>query len=110
LEGANPAPCAAGHYCPEGTRFSTQFACPAGYFNTATGKASIVDCAHCGIGKYCPDKARTTAGIYCAAGTYNNIKTNAIVCEVCPAGKYCLAAADNAGLVENAEPASCPIG
>jgi hypothetical protein len=110
LAGAAPAACNAGHYCPEGTRFATQYACPAGFYNPDTGKASVVDCLHCGIGKYCPDKARTTPGIYCSAGTYNNISTSAIICEICPAGNFCLAPADNAGEVENAEPAPCQPG
>jgi hypothetical protein len=110
LAGAAPVVCVPGHYCPEGTRFATQYACPAGFYNTATGKASVVDCLHCGIGKYCPDKARTTAGIYCAAGTYNNISMSAIICEICPPGNYCLAAVDNAGTVDNAEPTPCTPG
>jgi len=109
LTGAAPVTCPAGHYCPEGTRFPTQYPCPAGYYNILTGKSAKEECLHCGIGKYCPTKARTTAGIFCAAGTYNNIKTNAIVCEVCPAGKFCVATAVTAGLV-NAEPANCVPG
>jgi len=109
LTGANPVACPAGHYCPEGTRFDKQYACPAGFYNTATGKATVVECLHCGVGKYCPDKGRATAGIYCAAGTYNNISTSAIICEICPPGNYCPITANAAGLV-SAEPSPCVPG
>ena len=28
----NPAPCPTGHYCPNGTRYGTEFGCPNGTF------------------------------------------------------------------------------
>lgn len=110
LEGGSPITCVAGHYCPEGTRFSTQYACPAGYVNLGTGATAVTDCLHCGIGKYCPNSAEIAVhGTYCAAGTYNNASTSATICEICPAGYYCVVTADTAGLV-NANPEPCAPG
>jgi len=42
-----------GHYCLNGTSFPTQYPCPVGYFNNATGKQSLDDCMPCTAGSYC---------------------------------------------------------
>ena len=39
-----------GHYCPNGTRYSTEFPCPPGTFNNITGLVTDTDCFAC-LGK-----------------------------------------------------------
>lgn len=50
--------------------------CPAGYYNSATGKKSFTDCALCTPGSYCDGVTTTTsvtgsckAGYYCVSGS-----------------------------------------
>lgn len=36
-----------GHYCPNGTKVSSQYPCPAGTFNNGTGLRSDTECSDC---------------------------------------------------------------
>ena len=99
--------CPAGYYCPSGT--TQPVACPAGTYNTATGKSSLSDCTPCEAGYYCPYESTTTRtdcpqGSYCLSGSTSptlcpvgtyGAATKLISeseCTDCPAGKYCDAA------------------
>lgn len=50
--------CKAGYFCPAGTRFATQFPCPAGTKSVA-GATSISDCTACDSGYFCPPGSGT---------------------------------------------------
>ena len=43
--------CPRGYYCPEGTKFSTQFGCPNGTYNDQEGLTTEDDCQYCPQGK-----------------------------------------------------------
>lgn len=60
--GNPPVPCAAGHYCPERTRFSTQYNCPAGRFSPETNLASADECTSCPEGQFCAGGADAPDG------------------------------------------------
>ncbi|CAM5128032.1 unnamed protein product, partial [Natator depressus] len=47
--------CSPGHYCPDGTRTSTQFPCPAGTYSTRLGNGRMDNCTACPVGSYCTD-------------------------------------------------------
>lgn len=67
-------PCAAGHYCPNGTETSTSFPCPAGTYSATTRLESAANCTKCDPGKYCKTPGRTSpegdcdAGYWCISG------------------------------------------
>ena len=63
-------PCPSGHYCPEGTRFDSEFPCPLGTFNNNTGAGDASACTACSPGKYCPFAGMTTPEGDCAPGWY----------------------------------------
>lgn len=64
---ATTGPCDPGYYCPEGQQFSKAIQCP--------------------VKHYCP--IRSPIYLPCQNGTYMN-HTQASVCDICPAGFYCL--------------------
>jgi hypothetical protein len=107
-------PCAAGHYCPEGssgqyggtatTAASSTTKCQVGSYST--GGATTASCRRCRAGRYGTATAMTTsacsgpciAGYYCPAGStgeYGNTATtataatNATPSTKCPPGHYC---------------------
>ena len=79
--------CAQGHYCPEGTTYPEQFACPPGTFSTATNNAADTDCTDCTAGMYCAGGGAAESG-ECAAGHYCPLGTNSSTRFPCPAGRY----------------------
>ena len=116
----NHTRCAAGHYCPSGTSYPTQFACPAGKFTDVDDTIRSADCTpcparkachagtgslghmaglggkqpyDCQAGHYCPQGTRTVNQFNCPAGKYSNQVglASADECTVCPAGQYCTA-------------------
>ena len=64
--------CPAGYFCPTGTKFGTQFPCPAGTRRLTTGATSVSDCDDC---------STTAVGSYCPEGTGRDIP--------CPPGSAC---------------------
>lgn len=75
----------AGNYCPGGS--TNPQPCPAGTYNSLTGKALVTDCVGCSAGKYssstglsadCPNSC--VAGYYCPTGSSAMIP--------CPSGVY----------------------
>ena len=46
-------PCPAGHYCINGTQWSTQYPCPAGTYSPNTQLEDVSQCIQCDAGKYC---------------------------------------------------------
>ena len=92
--------CPAGYFCPAGTKFATQFPCPAAT-KSSVGASSAADCTACAAGKFCPpgtgiDRAcppgSSCQGLQldrysdlCAAGKY----FDGTSCVTCPANHYC---------------------
>jgi len=109
-----------GYYCPAGTGNAREFACPGGYYSSATGAVDISTCTICPPGTfcqggnsdysnvcpapyYCPNG--TTDPLPCPGGTHGKGqvgKTNYTECSVCPAGYYCKPG--------SATPTPCPEG
>lgn len=86
--------CPAGYYCPSGTH--APIPCPAGTYNTLTGKALLSDCVDCDVGKYCPDSGQSSqvsyncaAGYYCISGARTARPTDNVTGRLCNAGYYC---------------------
>ena len=46
-------PCPNGFYCPNGTRFATEYGCPNGTYGNGTTLDSASQCLSCPPGKYC---------------------------------------------------------
>ena len=86
-----------GHYCPNGTEFSTQYKCPAGTYNPVNGSTELADCLDCPGGEYCQGEANSAPTGYCYAGWYcsggsdsPNTTTHGGECQpgtYCPEGK-----------------------
>lgn len=114
-------PCAAGYFCPQGTQYQTQYACPAGKYSAATNLTSSSGCTQCPAGSFCVSASTSitgscAAGFFClpgsgtsnanpcAAGTYtaSTSATAQTDCLPCPVGRYCIAG--------TSVPAPCPTG
>ncbi|XP_071497013.1 uncharacterized protein [Diadema antillarum] len=120
-------PCPKGFYCPTGTEYSTQYACPAGTYNNRTRADDIFDCMPCTAGKYCDGDGNDVptddcaAGWYCSRGAYSrkpqpsvndsSLLNASIECpiyslnntgDICPPGTYCPVGSD--------QPLQCPPG
>lgn len=94
--------CQAGYYCTEGTKYQTQFACPAGKYSTRANLTHVDECEDCPKGHYCG--SATVIPIECPDGTYRDTvggKTDSD-CITCPAGSYCIKG--------SVYPADCGIG
>ncbi|CAB1443712.1 unnamed protein product [Pleuronectes platessa] len=84
-----PLSCFAGHYCPPGTMFPTQYKCPAGTWNSHSGQEAESECRPCSQGWYClagsgAPSGRCSSGHYCPEGTAYGTQFP------CPAGTYSL--------------------
>lgn len=53
ITGLQPFPCTAGHYCPIGTQFGTQYPCLPGTYGTATNLYHASQCLECPRNYYC---------------------------------------------------------
>ncbi|CEM28618.1 unnamed protein product [Vitrella brassicaformis CCMP3155] len=115
MTAGNTVKCATGHYCPEGTRYATQFPCPRGTYTDSENLAAESSCDPCPAGKacdfgtggtskppqpcapgyYCPTGADTGTQYRfqypCPAGTMSNGTdlTSDTECGDCPEGLYC---------------------
>ncbi|XP_072282810.1 uncharacterized protein [Pyxicephalus adspersus] len=81
--------CNAGHFCPEGSQFGSQFPCPSGTFNLKLGSVRVGECSACPVGSYCP--AGTSKPSLCPLGSYRAEQGAREVgeCDICPAGSSC---------------------
>lgn len=93
----NPEPCPSGYYCPLLTKYSTEFPCPNGTYNSFTNKETVADCLDCDAGKYCDVPGLSAPAGDCAPGYYCIGKatianpTDGTTGDICPAGTYCVA-------------------
>ena len=85
--------CPAGYYCPAGT--IAPIPCPAGTYNTLTGKALSTDCVACDVGKYCSDSGQSSqvnsncaAGYYCISGARTARPLDGVTGRLCSPGYY----------------------
>jgi hypothetical protein len=62
--------CPRGYYCPNGTKFATEFPCPAGTYNNETNRKSLSDCLPSPPGYYAAGNGNTVPDGQCAAGYY----------------------------------------
>ncbi|XP_032694159.1 neurogenic locus notch homolog protein 3-like [Lontra canadensis] len=81
--------CKAGHYCPQGTMWGTQFPCPAGTYSSQAGNGQVEDCLLCPPGAFCPSGAPKP--ILCPRGTSRQSPGArlAVACVLCPIGHHC---------------------
>ncbi|ELW67538.1 hypothetical protein TREES_T100003968 [Tupaia chinensis] len=81
--------CRTGHYCPQGTKWGTQFPCPAGTYSSRTGNSQLEDCVPCPPGAFCPSGAPEP--VLCPRGTYRQGPSArlAVACVLCPPGHHC---------------------
>ena len=87
-----------GHYCPNGTEFSTQYKCPPGTYNPVNGSTALTDCLECPGGEYCEGEANVAPtglcypGWYCSGGSDSpNTTTHGGECQrgtYCPEGNH----------------------
>ncbi|KAM8904697.1 uncharacterized protein AB9W97_008232 isoform 6-T6 [Spinachia spinachia] len=91
-----PISCFAGHYCPPGTMFPTQYKCPVGTWSSQSGLEAESQCQPCPPGWYClagsgAPSGRCNSGHYCPEGTYSITMGNRYRedCLICPRGSYC---------------------
>lgn len=87
LAGQGKAICLSGYYCPESTNSSTEYPCPAGFYNPDEGAKDIMQCLPCGVGNHCP--AASSQQQQCPEGTFNNATNMAGECTACLAGHEC---------------------
>ena len=72
----SPYPCPMGYYCPNGTEYAQQHACPAGTYNPDTMLEAENECTQCDAGKFCAGVANTvvdgdcTEGFWCILGEW----------------------------------------
>ncbi|XP_028320851.1 uncharacterized protein LOC114474630 [Gouania willdenowi] len=87
--GAPSGRCSSGHYCPEGTAYSTQFACPVGTYSIRMGNRNKKDCFICPEGFFC--EQGTSKPSPCPPSTYHLRKGGQRLeeCSPCPAGYFC---------------------
>lgn len=65
--------CDLGHYCPSGSKSSTEIPCPAGTYGDERGLFNSHCSGLCEIGAYCPEGSISSEGIPCAAGRYGSL-------------------------------------
>ncbi|XP_059234209.1 multiple epidermal growth factor-like domains protein 6 [Mustela nigripes] len=75
--------CKAGHYCPQGTMWGTQFPCPAGTYSSQAGNGQVEDCLLCPPGAFCPSGAPKP--MLCP----RMLLSMASECLSCPPGHFC---------------------
>lgn len=89
-------PCPVGHYCMNGTEFSTQFPCPAGTYNPSERLEREGQCLDCPPGKFCDTPGQDnwmgdcTAGYWCIGASSSATPDDDVTGVECPAGKYCI--------------------
>lgn len=119
--------CKKGYYCPEATKYETEFPCPAGTYNYLKGQSALSACQDCpsqyycpqgsGIGTanpcpkgyYCPQRTGVGNMYACPLGTYSDETrlNNSTQCKQCPVGHYCPDGSKNEPTIN---PVACPPG
>ena len=100
--------CPVGHYCPEGTQYSTQYPCLLGTFSNLTGLINAAQCQPCLGSFYCGERGLPypvtlcSAGYFCISGAMTASPLQSPNADICPAGSYCPEG--------TADPVNCPIG
>ncbi|KAM4567238.1 uncharacterized protein PAE49_010636 isoform 2-T2 [Odontesthes bonariensis] len=103
-----PLSCFAGHFCPPGTMFPTQYKCPVGTWSSHSGLEAESECqpcprgwyclagsaaptGRCNSGHYCPEGTAYGTQFPCPAGTYSIQMGNRYRedCLICPKGLFC---------------------
>lgn len=106
-----PEDCPHGHWCPVGTMYGTEYACPNGTFSNKTKLSEPSECTECTAGFYCETDGLfgptgpCEAGFYCARGSATptpgdgaeyfytgeacSEQSEAEINGVCPVGHYC---------------------
>ena len=103
-----PKHCPAGYYCPNGTRFDTEFPCLNGTFSNETKRYDVGHCLQCLPGWHCNGLGLTKAvefceaGYFCKFGAASSTPRQGSSADICPTGHYCMR-----GTVE---PDKCPPG
>ena len=98
--------CPPGYYCTSGV--SSPIPCPAGKYNSLSGRGSLADCRACSAGMACPLPALTAPPVMCDAGYYcpqGSVLPNATK-YACPSGTY----TDYHNLTHYRECTQCPEG
>ncbi|XP_030833488.1 proprotein convertase subtilisin/kexin type 5 isoform X2 [Strongylocentrotus purpuratus] len=91
----NPQPCPEGHYCPSGTKYAMEYACPNGTFSDQTCLQIAGDCTPCSGGMYCAREGLTApfgeceAGFCCILGASLPTPRDGVTGDICPVGTYC---------------------
>nr|XP_045369947.1 SCO-spondin [Camelus bactrianus] len=72
-----------------GTKWGTQFPCPAGTYSSQAGNSQAEDCLPCPAGAFCP--RGTPKPVLCPRGTSRQSPGArlAVACVLCPAGHHC---------------------
>ena len=79
---STPTTCPEGSYCPENTKYSTEFLCPPGSYSNQTGLSTISQCTPCNPGRYCAGEGKSYLYcIYIAKLLYQFLLASA-VCEI----------------------------
>ncbi|CAN0099917.1 unnamed protein product, partial [Heterosigma akashiwo] len=94
-----PSDCPEGYYCPSGTEFGEQYACPLGTFSNLTRLTNSSECNPCLPGFYCPYTAQTQPehecgpGHYCSTGAYIPNPNTSTMGGFCQEGYACVSGA-----------------
>eukprot|EP01135_Chromosphaera_perkinsii_P005913 Nk52_evm8s371 gene=Nk52_evmTU8s371 len=100
--------CPAGHFCPLGTKFATQFPCSSGTFSASKNLKQASECTKCSAKKFCAGTGNTavsgdcSAGYFCQQGAATSSPRQDSSANICPVGHYCPLGTD--------VPIKCPIG
>lgn len=95
--------CIAGFFCPTGTKYATQYPCPAATISVARATA-IGQCTACTAGKFCPGGTGTERN--CPPGSACNDLQIDRYSDLCPTGQYFSGSACVACLADH----YCPPG
>lgn len=91
----NPTPCQPGYYCPNGTKYATEFGCPNGTYSDQSYLKQASECITCPGGKYCGQEGLSApsgdchGGYVCILGATSATPTDGTTGKICDAGGYC---------------------
>lgn len=88
-------PCPGGYFCPNGTKWSTQYGCPTGSYNPYTKLEREEQCTKCDAGKYCASVGQKVvtgpcdAGFWCIKGSSTKTPLDGVTGSACITGHFC---------------------